>query len=141
MSGMSTYSKGLALDACYGSDKAAIWPDTVYLAFFDGDPTAGGTELTGTAGVTRTAVANNDTNFAAAADGVKNNAAQWSTSVSSGAWASAADYWAFYDAATGGNLLDSGQLVDGGGTPTPVAITAANQIIVIPVGDFALTES
>jgi hypothetical protein len=138
---MSTYSKDLALDACYGANKAAGWPATVYLAFFNGDPTAAGTELTGTGGVARTALANNGTNFGAAAGGIKNNAAQWSTGVSSGAWTDPADHWAFYDALTGGNLLDSGQLVDGGGTATTVAVTAANQIIVIPVGDFALTQS
>lgn len=141
MSGMSTFSKNLALDACYGSNKATIWPGTVYLAFYNGDPTGGGAELTGTGGVTRIPLANTDTNFAAAATGQKANASQWSTTVSTATWTAAADHWAFIDAATSGNLLDSGGLVDGGGSPTTVQITAANQIIIVPVGDFILVQS
>ena len=137
----STLAKNAALDACYGDDASSVWPATVYLAFFHGDPTSGGTELTGTSGVSRIALANTNTNFAPASGGTKANASQWSSTVSSGAWANTADHWALFDASSSGNMFDTGQIVDSGGSPTTLTVGSANVIVIIPIGDWVLTQS
>ena len=41
-----------------------------------------------------------------------------------------ATYWGSWDAVTGGNFLGGGQFLDSSGIPTPIAITAANDVTI-----------
>jgi hypothetical protein len=137
----SDYAKGLALAANYGDSAADICPTTVYLAFFAGDPTAGGTEQTGTGGIPRLTLVNDGTNFAAPIGASIANVAVWVSVTSTGGWADDADHWALFDALTGGNMLDTGEIVDDSGDPATLTVAGANTVVVVPVGDWVLTQS
>ena len=115
----STTAKNKALDACYGTARAATWPATLYLALYAADPSTGGAEITG-GGYARVAVANTDANWAAAASGSKANAATFSFPTSTGAYSATANYWALISTASG-----AGDLYDTAALSSPLSVTAA----------------
>ncbi len=89
-------------------------PANVYFALFTAAPaeSGGGTEASG-GGYARVAVANNNTNFAAASSpggvGTKLNATMIAFPQASGSWGTVT-HFGIFDASSGGNLLISGAL-------------------------------
>ena len=116
----SDYLENKVLDLLLGSVAYAI-PATLYLALFTvalGDA-GGGTEVAGGSYV-RTAIANNLTNFPAAAAGVKRNGTVFAWPTASASWGTVVAVGIF-DASTAGNLLfwatlPTAKLVDLGDT-------------------------
>src|SRR5690349_21683106 len=94
-----TAAQNKSLDNDYGATKGANAPASHALALFAGDPNLDGTELTATGGYARATVANNGTNWPAAADGVKVAAAQ-AFPTSTGPWSDVATHWALFDGTT-----------------------------------------
>jgi hypothetical protein len=136
---MSTYAANLVLATFYGDNAADAAPTILYLAFFDGDPAGAGSELTNTEGVSRILITNDGTNFGAPVAGVVANAGVWESTPAVGPWASDADHWAFYDDPVGGNLIESGLVVDGSGVATTLTVILGT-IVTVPVGTWVLTQ-
>lgn len=106
----SDFRENQVLDALYGSGN----PATLYVALHTARPSdagAGGTEVStvGT-GYARAAVTNNAANWPAAAAGVKSNGAVITLPTPTGAWGTIVA-WSVWDALSGGNMLDWGDLV------------------------------
>jgi hypothetical protein len=82
----------------------------VHLALFTSAPSesGGGVEVAGN-GYARVQVANNSTNWPAAAGGVKINGAAFTFPVATGNWGTIT-HWAIMSAATGGSILFFGPL-------------------------------
>lgn len=125
---LSVAEKNAMLDARYGSGT----PATRYFALFDGDPSDGGTEVSGN-NYSRVAVTNNATNFPNASNGVKTNGTDIEFPTPSGAWGSVS-YAAEFDAATDGNLVSWDELPV---TRSPVS----GDPVSIPAGQFTVTLS
>lgn len=132
--GSTTY-KNKALDACYGTARAATWPATLYLALFAADPSTGGAEITGGA-YARVAIANTDTNWAAASGGSKANAATFSFPASSGAYSATATHWGLVDTASGAFTLG-----DYATLGTPLSVTAAGITPQAIAGSLVITTA
>jgi hypothetical protein len=119
MTALSYAYQAFALDAIFGSTDPTP-PATYYLALFtDSGPTAagGGTEVTGT-GYARVAVANNSTNFpnASGTPATQPNGTAVTFPTAGSDWGTVESF-AWYDAATSGNLVAFGPVSD----PTDVA--------------------
>ena len=135
MSGFkSTYTCNKVLDLIFGGQG---WtpPATLYCALFTVMPNAAGagaTEVTG-GSYARVAVTNNLTNFPAAGSAQKQNGALIDFGTPSAAWGTVVGA-GWYDASTGGNLIEAGPLstsrVVGSGVPFS-----------IPIGGFVATEA
>lgn len=136
---MSTYAANLVLETFYGANAADAAPTILYLAFFNGDPAGAGTELTNTEGVSRIEIPNDGTSFGTPVSGVLSNADVWSSAPAVGAWASTADHWAFFDDPVGGNLIESGLVVDGSGVATTLTVILGT-VVTVPVGTWVLTQ-
>ena len=110
-------------------------PATLHAAFFIGasDGVTGGTEATG-GNYSRTAVANNTTNFPAPVSGVVTTGTAITGPRSSAAWG-AVNCVRFYDASSGGNVV-AGSLL----TPS-VSVDATGITITIEAGSLTLTVS
>jgi hypothetical protein len=130
----STTAKNWALDACYGSNHSSVWPSTVYVALFNGNPSSGGTELTSTGNYARVALTNNSTNFPDASSGFKSNGTDIAFPTSTGAYSASATYIGLYDNSAGGNLLDYGAL-----SPT-LTVSGASQTPKIPAGALQIGQ-
>lgn len=122
----SANAKTNSLKNDYGSSKGSNSPATWYMAFFEDDTMA--TELTGTGGISRIAVTNNDANWTTAT--VTQNAGVINSAASTGAWASSATFVALMSAATGGDAWDGGDLAD------PISVSAAGTVIQFAAGAF-----
>lgn len=116
----SANAKTNSLKNDFGSGKGTSAPATWYIAFFVDNTMA--TELTGTGGISRIAVTNNDTNWSTAA-GVTGNVGAINSASSTGAWASAAGFVALMSAAAGGDAWDGGNLA------SAVSVSAAGTVI------------
>lgn len=128
----SVTARNRALDACYGTAHATSWPGTLYIAFYDNDPTGTGVEASG-GGYGRIAVANTDANWPAASAGQKSNGVEFVTPASTGAWDRTVTWFAIIDSASGaGNLHDYGQLA------SSVTIPAANYTARFQVGTLVI---
>ena len=136
----STQGKNDALDANYGASRSTAFPATVYLALFNGDPTVSGSELSpSTGGYTRLSIPNDATNWGAASSGVKSNLLTLYMPASTGAFNASANYFGFYDASVGGNLLDTGQLLDISNNPTTITVSQAGVVIKFAAGSIQIT--
>lgn len=110
----SNYLENKLLDAVLGGPTFAL-PGTVYLAlstaaYNDAATGSSMTEVSATGtGYARVALANNATNWPAAANGVKQNGTAITFPLASGNWGTV---YSFYicDAASGGNVLYGGDL-------------------------------
>lgn len=100
MSIRDTAAQNTALDALLGASKAAGVPATFDLALFDGDPGDGGTELDGTGGYARVAVANDGATWPAAANGIKTTASPV-TLAGTDTYETAATHWLLLSGSTG----------------------------------------
>ena len=94
---LDTAAQNATLDAMFGDDRGATMPTSFEIALYDGHPLSGGTEVSG-GGYVRPVVANNSTNFPAAADGLKTSAAIANTDPT-GAWSDTVTHWLLIDAA------------------------------------------
>lgn len=108
MSDLSNYF-GAALLGWIKGEAMPSPPAAVYHALFNGDPAAGGVEVTGTLNLTRQPIA-----FGAIADRAMSNAQEIVFGVANGA--GTATHIAVMDAATGGNVL----LADAFAQPMPI---------------------
>lgn len=101
--------KNVYLDSAYGDDHGDLFPDTGYLALFDGKPTTsgGGVELSGD-GYAPVAITNNSTNWPDAVDGLKTNGVAFVFPAASADW-DEATYWAIKDGVSG-SVVDYGRL-------------------------------
>lgn len=107
----SVTARNRALSACYGDAHSSVWPATLYLAMFDGDPLTTGVELTvGVGGYARLAIDNDSTNFAAPAAGSQANAAAFIFPPCTDAWSATATHWAYMDDPDAGDMHDVGEL-------------------------------
>jgi len=106
-SGKSSYLIDEILDHIYGGGDFAR-PATLYCALFTVTPTAagGGTEATG-GSYARVAITNNNTNFPAAAGGVKRNGTAITFPAATADWGDIVAA-AFFDASSGGNMISFG---------------------------------
>lgn len=128
----SATTKGKSLDNDYGAGAGSAAPATHQVAIYDGDPTGGGTELTGTAGVTRVSVTNDSTNWPDSTGGVKANGVAFSHPASTAAWTSAGTYVALVDSV-------SGDIWDYKILPSPINVTDAGQVVLWDVGQIQIT--
>lgn len=101
----TNFERNRILDLRYG-DGAYTPPATVYCGLFSAAPTvsSGGTELSG-GGYARVAKTNNAANFPDAVAGAKSNGTAITFPTASGAQGTAT-HFGWFDASTGGNLLD-----------------------------------
>ncbi len=118
----STYTKNKTLDHRYGGPDYAR-PATIYVALFTSAPgvSGGGTEVSG-GSYARAAVTNNATNWPAAASGEKSNGAAVTFAQATAGWGTVT-HFGFFDALSGGNLLDFAPLqasktIQNGDTPS-----------------------
>lgn len=107
------------LDAMLGASATLLGPN-VEIALSTADPGEDGSGISepGSGGYTRVTVANNGTNWSAAAAGEKANAVDIVFPTATGSWGTLS-HWALYDT---GIIKASGILDDGAGTPTPVSV-------------------
>lgn len=134
---LSNFEKKQRLDKCYGGTNYTVAANH-YIGLFSAAPNAGGggTEaVIGTNAYARCAVVNNTTNWPASTLGSpKTNGAVFTFPAPTGAWASGnpLTHFAIFDAATGGNMIEFGELV------TPITINGAGGAPSIPIGDLVL---
>lgn len=129
----STYTKNKMLDARYGGP-AFTKPATVYAQLHSGDPGATGASNQITA-IARKAITNNSTNWPAATGGVKSNGLAISWGATTGQTGlGTATHVSFWDASTGGNMLDYGPL-------TPSLSLDDRADVRIDAGQCTITET
>ncbi len=107
---MSTCAKNAALDACYGSARAAAWPATVRARLFTDDPRTAGVELPATGGYAAVTVNNTDAVFPPASGGLKTSE-PIDFGSSTAAWGDVAT-WLVLEHPTSGNQLDAVELTE-----------------------------
>jgi hypothetical protein len=111
----SVKSQNLALDSCYGGNKAPNWPDNVFLHLFTADPTAGGAEISG-GGYVPIEITNDSTHWPDAMGGLKTNGVAENFPISTAAWSAPANFFWLSDSPT--QLLPPGSpTVANVGTP------------------------
>jgi hypothetical protein len=117
---VSIAEQNLSLDLYYGANKGSIAASAHELALFVGDPSLGtSTELTSAGGYARVTVANDGTNWPAAAAGAKTSAAV-TFADSTDAWSGVPTHWQLFN-------VDTGEMGDSGVIPesSPVIVTEA----------------
>lgn len=123
MSDMSAYL-GNALLNWLDGDAFPSAPADVYVALFNGDPDSGGTEVTGTIGLTRQAVA-----WSAVAARATNNSTELSFGTANAG--GTVTYVALFDASTSGNQLSKKSISSAGlsdGETVTIAATALSAV-------------
>jgi hypothetical protein len=94
----SVKAADMALDACYGSGRASVWPGTIYAHLFAGDPTLGAAEITG-GGYAPISIPNDSTHWPNAMGGLKTNGVTEQFPVSTGPWSAPATFFWLSDQA------------------------------------------
>lgn len=139
MAGMTNYLRNKLVDWMHRGVSFTP-PATMYVRLCSTAPSAAaaGTELSGT-GYAAEAIASSTTAWAATnADGSTANPSTGTNGTTSNnaiidfgtagsAWGTAS-HWELWDAATGGNRLFYGAIVDSGGTPTPRSIASGDPV-------------
>lgn len=130
----SIYLRNLYLNALYsGASFDSAIPATIYAAVFTVAPTpaGGGTEWAD-AGYARVAVLRGTAAYALSTAGQSSNAAAYNFGTpTTGATIVAGG---FYDAVTGGNLLDAGEF-------SPAKTALAGVAFIVPIGAYIATEA
>lgn len=139
MSGFTNYLRNKLVD-WFHRGVAFTPPDPLYVRLVSTTPTAAaaGTELSGTGyaavsiakSTTAWAATNADastTNPSSGTNGTTSNNAVVNFGTAGSAWGTAS-HWEIWDAATGGNRLLYGEIVDGAGTPTPRSIANGDPV-------------
>lgn len=144
MSGMTNYLRNKVVD-WFHRGQSYTPPATMYVRLCSTTPTAAatGTELTGT-GYAPEAISSSTTAWAATnADGSTANPSTGTNGTTSnngvidfgtagGAWGTAS-HWELWDAASGGNRLLFGVIVDANGDPAPRSIASGDPVS-FPIG-------
>lgn len=106
----SDYLENELLDHVWGN-QAFSAPATLYIGLSTADPLDDGSGLAEPSGngYARVAVTNNATEWPAATGGSKTNANDQTFPLATGSWGTIT-HFAFFDAASGGNMLGSGAL-------------------------------
>ena len=134
---LSNYEKKRRLDQCYG-DGSYSQAATYYIGLFSSTPNAGGGGvefLIGTNSYARASVATNATNFPATTLGSHmTNGTAIAFPAPSGAWGTAT-HFAVFDASTGGNMIEYGEL------NTPLVVSGAGAAPTIPVGGLSFDSA
>lgn len=139
MAGMTNYLRNKVVDWLHRG-QAFTPPTTMYVRLCSTAPSAAaaGTELTGT-GYAAEAIASTSAAWAATnADGsttVPSSGTNGTTSnngvidfgTAGSSWGTAS-HWELWDAATSGNRLFYGEIVDGAGTPAPRSISSGDPV-------------
>lgn len=132
MGSFGNYLENELLDHVWG-DAAYTAPATLYLALSTADPTDDGSGIAEPSGgsYARLGVANNLTNWPAAAAGAKANGVEFNFVTATASWG-VITHMAIFDAVTGGNMLAHGALttsktIDNGDT------------VRFPIGDIDIT--
>jgi len=130
--GKSNYLENKVLDHLLGRTTYTA-PATVYVALYTTAPTdaGGGTEVSG-GGYARKAVANDATNWPAAAGGSKSNGTAIVFDEASSDWGTV-EAFGIFDAAIGGNLLYWGAV-------TPAKTVNNGQTARFPAGSLVISE-
>lgn len=137
---LSNYEKKRLFDTRYG-DGSYTQAGTLYFALFSTSPGPGGggvEAIIGTNGYARIGVASNATNFPAATLGSPGtNGTVITFPTPTGAWSGGAPltHWGVFDASTGGNLIEYGELV------TPITISGATSAPSIPIGGLQIDSA
>lgn len=128
---------GKVLKGIFGDDHTAEFPGTWYVAFFAGDPEAGGSEPDSTGGYARVAVSNANSEFTIGGDQVSNdNDWTWPTSTAGyQAGHQVLDYWALYNNSSGGTRFLSGRIRKAG-IPSFITVDGANLIPQVDAGSW-----
>lgn len=126
----SVYAQNLSLDSCYGSSHASIWPSTIVMRLYVGDPTAGGVELSSQGGYAAASVANNSTYWPNASGGQQTNGTTITFPTSTAQWSGNPTYFWLTDSVP--NLLDGGPL------STPIVVPGAGYVISFPPGSIII---
>lgn len=93
----SVKAQNMALDASYGDNHSSVWPGTVWIHLFAGDPTLGAAEMSG-GGYVPISVANNSAHWPNAQAGLKVNGLTETFPMSTGAWSAPATFFWLSDA-------------------------------------------
>lgn len=120
----SAYSQALLLNFLLLGTGTA--PSSWFLALYNGDPTSGGTEVTGT-GYVRKAIT-----FSAPVGGAVSNAPAITYSTVATNWNTITHY-AIYDALSAGNLLVSGSL------NAPLLVSSGIASLSVPVASLSIS--
>lgn len=129
MSGRSTYLGNSFLNVIRGTAYTA--PSAVYVALFNGDPTDAGTGGSEVTAAIRTAGRVAATFGAPSAKSMSNSAV---VSFGNAAAAATVTHYALFDAASGGNMLDSAPLTGGSMS------VAANSAVSFAVGALVIND-
>lgn len=139
MAGFTNYLRNKLVD-WFHRGVAFTPPDPLYVRLVSTAPTAAsaGTELSGT-GYAAVSIAKSTTAWAATnadastinpssgTNGTTSNNAVVDFGTAGSAWGTAS-HWEIWDAATSGNRLLYGEIVDGAGTPTPRSIALGDPV-------------
>lgn len=134
MAGMSPYEAQRHLNQRYRSQAVSAKLPAVYIALFNGDPAAGGTEIAATGGYARAQVLVNDASWTApATDGLyyyisNQNAITYPSPTDNWNGGLPITHFAIMDAAGAGNRLESGQL------PTARSVIGGDNPAQFPAG-------
>lgn len=128
---------GKILKGIFGSSHTAEFPNTLYVALFDGDPEVSGVEPDSTGNYARLAVANTDSEFTISGAQVSNdNDWVWPTSTAGYQTGhQTLDHWAIFDNSSGGTRLLSGR-VRKAGVPSSITVDGTNLIPQINAGSW-----
>lgn len=137
---ISNYEKKRLFDLRYG-DGTYTQASPLYFALFTSAPNAGGGGvecIIGTNAYARASIASTAANFPAATLGSPGtNGAVITWPAPTGAWGGGQPitHWGVFDAATGGNLIEFGELA------TPITITGVAAAPYIPVGGLTIDSA
>ncbi|MBV8970880.1 MAG: hypothetical protein JO290_01165 [Sphingomonadaceae bacterium] len=129
---LTTYAANAILNHLDGS--AAFAKPTVFVGLLASNPTVAGTQTSELAYAGYARLATTAATWTAAAVGAANSAQQLTFGTKTDAGSVTASYWATFDAATGGNMIEFGAL----GTPKTIN---QNDAPFIPAGSFTRTAS
>lgn len=129
--------------AAFGSGHHSAFPSTYYLAFFNGDPDASGTEPNSTGNYARLAVTNNDTNWDTPSTGQAENLIDLYWPTSSAGYQSGHQTLTWvgaFDNAAAGNRFWKARIKNSGGSDSSILIDGANLTPFIAIGDLVVTQ-
>lgn len=133
MGSKANYLENKLLDGVLGGPDY-VRPANVYIALFTTNPTETGIQTgePSSGSYARVAVANNATNWPAAASGVKANGTAITFPTASGSWGTVA-YYGVMDASSAGNMLYYSAL------NTPKSVTSGDTPV-FSIGNLSFTE-
>lgn len=102
---LTAFAANKLLDYVWSGTSFSL-PGTWYIAAFNGDPAAGGTEMTSTGSYARRPFPT----LASSSGGLKSSTADVTFATATANWSAIWTHWAIMDASSGGNVWDCGAL-------------------------------